>query len=91
MRLNLDALWLLRIFYGLQHLLVIVIFYTNLFHISRFDGTKPCFVRRESLWKFWADTVEVERDICKTQKKESRGARNRPFVQRVFWCKTIGS
>ena len=26
MRLNLDALWLLRMFYGLQHLLVIVIF-----------------------------------------------------------------
>ena len=23
-------------------------FYTSLFHISRFDGTKPCFVQSEN-------------------------------------------
>ena len=45
LRVNLDALWLLRIFYGLQHLLVKCFFNTaSLFLVFRFDGTKPCFV-----------------------------------------------
>ena len=34
-------------FYGLEHLLVILIFYTNLFGIFRFDGTKPSIVGRD--------------------------------------------